>query len=202
VGGCCRVQGANDGHSLDPYEVMFVKFKQDPVLARDPAAALAAKYQYWQEQQLEQDDWDKQSIAGRLRRAAAPPPAQGSRRWCILCPVLAGAGTHDSWEGGRAPNQPAQPAQSAWALSNAAANEYPQLAPRIKLPKVLLALRRGSRCFDLGFYTDSNPDVAAMTKGDETAAWKHFVFHGQFHDRPYRYTCDDLDYSAIASPPA
>ena len=83
-------------------------------------------------------------------------------------------------------------------------NEYsakPQLAAAHKLPKVLMALRRGSGCFDVGYYLAMSPDVRARSRGEETAAFKHWVFHGQFEDRPFRFVCDDLDYAAIAAPP-
>lgn len=62
----------NDGHTLDPYEAMFVKFKgfmlegdSNSISAGrpHPSAVQAAKYQLWQDQQLMEDDWDK-NISG------------------------------------------------------------------------------------------------------------------------------------------
>ncbi len=62
----------NDGHTLDPYEAMFVKFKgfmlegdSNSISAgrSHPSAVQAAKYQLWQDQQLMEDDWDK-NISG------------------------------------------------------------------------------------------------------------------------------------------
>lgn len=84
----------------------------------------------------------------------------------------------------------------------AAGNDYPTVSASIRLPKVLVMLRRGSRCFDLGYYFQGSPDIKTKVRGNETAAWSHFVFHGQFQDRAFRFICDDLDYAAVAAPPA
>ena len=54
------------------------------------------------------------------------------------------------------------------------------------LSKGITMSMRGSKCFDIEYYTASNPDMPP-----ETCTWDHFVSQGQFEGRPFQFTCEN-----------
>jgi hypothetical protein len=84
---------------------------------------------------------------------------------------------------------------SSWQANNGQdakaviSNDYITQPSKYKAAKVLLALARGSKCFDSGHYTSMNADLAVL-KGSDEAAWKHYVYNGQFEARKVRFSCE------------
>ncbi len=54
--------------------------------------------------------------------------------------------------------------------------------------RVLKLRARGDACFDFSHYLRHNPDLRSAAGGREQL-WQHFVEHGQFEDRAFRFTC-------------
>jgi hypothetical protein len=79
--------------------------------------------------------------------------------------------------------------------TNISSNEYQDQSHKFKLPKVLEAKARGSACFDFQFYAEheKNQDLRDADTGkarlSDSELWNHFVHHGQFEARAYRFNC-------------
>ena len=54
------------------------------------------------------------------------------------------------------------------------------------LSKGITMSMRGSKCFNIEYYTVSNPDLPP-----EARTWDHFVSQGQFEGRPFQFTCEN-----------
>ncbi|KIY98294.1 hypothetical protein MNEG_9668 [Monoraphidium neglectum] len=64
-------------------------------------------------------------------------------------------------------------------------NEYKNGSARFKLSRVLTALVRGMKCFDVDFFVARNADVRSQSQHPHVV-WRFFVYVGQFEDRAYR----------------
>lgn len=83
-------------------------------------------------------------------------------------------------------------------LSFLSTNEYITQEAKFKTPRILEARARGNMCFDFDFYTKHNPELQVLTTHE--ALWKHYVYYGQFEERPHRFTCP-MDYDRLAAFP-
>ncbi len=94
----------------------------------------------------------------------------------------------------------------AWLANNGrdakavTSNEYLASPSKYKAAKVLLAQARGSKCFDVDYYTSRNADLVVLA-GSREAAWQHYVYNGQFEARKVRFTCE-ADFRHVLQPPS
>lgn len=104
---------------------------------------------------------------------------------------------------------------SAWMTAHRHRNDsgvydneltHPRQAALQHVPQVFLQLARGVECFDVDYYLHENADVAEELAKDQDveadtqdvdalhslaqAAWEHFVYKGQFEERPFRWLCE------------
>lgn len=179
----------NDGGSLDPLEVMFVKAKSHLVAGEAASAKKALKYAAWQAQvraharagtrsTVQHGDGDA-SVECVQRQAAPSRPA----------------GALNAAARARAHAPPLLPVQSsAWPpgdFSALAANEFVDARAKFRAPHVLVARARGARCFDFDAYMKANPDLKHLW-GNITGLWYHFVYTGQFEPRQFRCAARQL----------
>lgn len=66
-----------------------------------------------------------------------------------------------------------------------AANHYLSHIREYQAARILMGLARGNACFDHHTYITYNNDLHHLA-GDPHSLWMHFVYHGQFEDRPFR----------------
>lgn len=65
-------------------------------------------------------------------------------------------------------------------------NLYDEMLPKVKRERSTAMAARGSTCFDVAYYADSNQLLPQM---DKRKLWEHFVLEGQFEARPFRFRC-------------
>lgn len=132
-----------DGVTLDPLEVMWVKFTRNALVKGVSSAVKAEKYTRWLGEARDRG-W------GNKRR-------------------------------------------------NISSNEFEDQAYKFRIPRILEAKARGPSCFDFEFYSnhEKNQDLREGNDLSEEDLWHHFVHHGQFEARGYRFICPYEDSDAL-----